>query len=382
MTRRPHMYRRLRFILAVGMLAALVAGRPALPRPSGGLSAPLVTSDVTNVVVLALWGVAIAGALGVALHAVATRRSLQRSDAGPSTVSNVGPRRSRTAPSATGVRLPDAEPHLRVRATGSRAAASDSSAVSVPNSSAGGDGAPQIRISLLGPFQLDAPARKRIKRTATRELVAYLALHPHGATRDELLEALWPEGDPRRTRARLWQSITEARHILGDALRRDGDRYALDRELVSVDADRLADRLADLEASARNGDAPPIDACSIVRGAPLGGIDALWADRHRRRLATAAIELLLRAGQADIAARQPSSALQVAEQGLQLDDLNEALWQIAMRAHADLGARTAVSAAYERLVATLDERLGITPSRDTQMLFRALLAPDADGARQ
>jgi DNA-binding SARP family transcriptional activator len=96
------------------------------------------------------------------------------------------------------------------------------------------DDGPPIRISLLGAFELHSPTGTRIKRTATRDLMAYLALHPHGATRDELLEALWPDGDPRRTRPRLWQSITEARKHLGDLLLRKGERYALDRNLVSV----------------------------------------------------------------------------------------------------------------------------------------------------
>lgn len=206
-------------------------------------------------------------------------------------------------------------------------------------------------------------------------------MRSHGATRDELLEALWPGGDPRRTRARLWQSITEARQIVGgDALHRDGDRYALDRDHVSVDVDQLAGHLTDLETHANAQGAPPIDACSIVRGAPLEDIDAVWTDPHRPRLIAAATELLLHTGQAAIAARRPRSALRAAEQGLRLDELNEALWQIAMRAHADLGARTAVTDSYTQLMTTLDRDLGVKPSRETQLLYRALLAQDAETA--
>jgi DNA-binding SARP family transcriptional activator len=379
---RWHTRRGLRFVLAVGMLVALVAIRPPLPRPSG-LSAPLATGDLTDVAVLALWGVAVVGTLGVALRAIASRGPRRRSNSGRSTASNAAPRRPRAAPSVTGVRLAGTEPYLGVTATGSRAAATGLPAGSMPSSNGrgGSDDVPQIRISLLGPFQLDAPSGKRIKRTATRDLIAYLALHPHGASRDELLEALWPGGDPRRTRARLWQSITEARQVVGgDALRRQGDRYALDHKLISVDVERLADCLAELEANSAPKDALLIDACSIVRGTPLEGLDAIWADPHRPRLATAATELLLHVGRAAVAAHRPRLALQAAEQGLRLDDLNEALWQIAMRAHADLGARTAVTESYERLAATCDQDLGVKPSRETQMLYRALLAQDAETA--
>lgn len=372
------MHHRLRLVLAVGMLAVLVAIRPDPPELSA-LSAPLATDDLTHVAVFALWGVTLAATLGAVLRAV-TSPLRRRSISGRTTVVNAGPRRSRGR-SVMGARIPVTEPRLRVITARPRAAATDSPVASTPsrNDEGGRDDTLQIRISLLGPFQLDAPSGKRIKRTATRDLLAHLALRPHGATRDELLEALWPGGDPRRTRARLWQSITEARQVIsGDALLRENERYMLNRDHVSVDVDRLADHLADLEAHSNTEGALSIDACSIVRGEPLEDIDAIWADPHRPRLAAAATELLLHAGRADIAARRPRSALQAAEQGLRLDDLNEALWQIAMRAHADLGARTAVTESYDRLAATLDRDLGVKPSRETQMLYRALLAQDAE----
>jgi DNA-binding SARP family transcriptional activator len=51
-----------------------------------------------------------------------------------------------------------------------------------------------------------------------------------------------------------------------------------------------------------------------------------------------------------------------------------------MRAHADLGARTALTESSERLAATSDQDLGVKPSCETQMLYRALLAQYAKTA--
>lgn len=74
-----------------------------------------------------------------------------------------------------------------------------------------------IHISLLGPFKIDAVEQPSL-RSACQQVIAYLALHPYGATRDELIEAIWPEQDPHKARQRFWQNVSEARRLLGDAL--------------------------------------------------------------------------------------------------------------------------------------------------------------------
>jgi DNA-binding SARP family transcriptional activator len=112
-------------------------------------------------------------------------------------------------------------------------------------------------------------------RAVALELVAYLALHPHGATRDELLEAMWPDQDPLKTRGRLYQATRDARRLLGEnAVQRTREYYFLDRNLVDIDVDcleraidaaeRAADqttRLAELER-----------ALALFKGQPLAGV--------------------------------------------------------------------------------------------------------------
>ena len=88
-------------------------------------------------------------------------------------------------------------------------------------------------ISLLGPQRIDG-TRRPPKRVKTRELIAYLALHPHGASREEITEAIWPGQDPKKTRPRLWESASDAKRALGDAWVVEGDQYRLDRGKLNI----------------------------------------------------------------------------------------------------------------------------------------------------
>jgi DNA-binding SARP family transcriptional activator len=126
-----------------------------------------------------------------------------------------------------------------------------------------GADAPQTSISLLGPLRIHLTVQD-IKRAPTRELIAYLALHPRGASRDELTDALWPQLDTEAARKRLWQSATDARRALGDAWVRNGKRYELDRARLHIDLDQLDHLLAHIDA-----DSEPQTLIALWRGKPL-----------------------------------------------------------------------------------------------------------------
>jgi DNA-binding SARP family transcriptional activator len=167
-----------------------------------------------------------------------------------------------------------------------------------------------ISIAVLGPLVIDGLSR-RIKRAATYELLAYLALHPKGASRDELVEAIWPAQDPERTRPRFWQSVTEARKALGDAWLHEGERYQLD--------------------------------------------------------------LLERVGRVRLAHGDARGALQMAEQAIALDQLHEPSWRLALQAEHALGLRESITRRYDDPTRSLDEQLGLEPARETRVMYRQLL---------
>lgn len=229
-------------------------------------------------------------------------------------------------------------------------------------------------VLLLGPLELTGCKKKQPRRQATTELIAYLATQRRAASRDELLEALWPGDDPRRSAARFYQAVSEARKLLGDGFRRDRDAYALDREQLQVDLDEL-DRLRnDVELTIGDEQLAVLErALALFRGEPLAGIDALWAETEQRQLTALRAELLERAGRLRLGSGDAAGALEYAEAAVALDGSNERPVQLAMEADAALGRREAVAERYERLRRDLDARFGLEPERETRMLYRELL---------
>jgi DNA-binding SARP family transcriptional activator len=235
-------------------------------------------------------------------------------------------------------------------------------------------------ISLLGSPSV-AVARKRGRglRGATRELLCYLALRPGGAHRDQIIDALWPEQTPEQARNRLWRAAADARAQLGESsLRRDGERYQLNRKEVSVDVDRLEQLLAELGRSEDvNVQLPLLEqTLALFSGEPLVGSDFRWAENEQRRLHAIRLDLFERSGRALLASGDAAGALSRAEEGLGSEPYNERLARLAMQAEAALGLRAAVMRRYERLGQILDEQLGLQPHVETRRLYRHLLGQD------
>jgi DNA-binding SARP family transcriptional activator len=233
-----------------------------------------------------------------------------------------------------------------------------------------------LRISLLGSFSIDGiEGGVRGVRSSTEQLLAYLALHPRGASRDELVEAIWPREDPRRTRPRLWQSTSEARKLIGDAFISQRGHYSLDPTKITTDVTDLEALLANAKAAGT----PLADrrllerSLRLLQGEPLAGWDHIWAETHTARLRAIQAQLLERLGHARLTTGDPHGALQAAEQALSRDSLNEALWRLAMQAETQLGLRESVAHRYQRLQTLLDEQLGLQPETATRTLYRDLL---------
>jgi DNA-binding SARP family transcriptional activator len=237
----------------------------------------------------------------------------------------------------------------------------------------------RARIEILGPLTITGTRKRgRGLRGPTRDLLAYLAFHPNGAHRDQIIDALWPDQVPEQGRNRLWRAVADVRHHLGDTvLTRENEHYQLERAQVTVDLDELENLL--LELGDREGEnALPVleEALELFGGEPLAGADLPWAENEQRRLHAIQLDLLARAGEAHLAASDPTQALAYAEHGLVQEPYNEKLVRLAMSAEAALGLRSAIVSRYERLCEILDEQLGLQPHRETKVLYRSLLGQD------
>lgn len=143
-------------------------------------------------------------------------------------------------------------------------------------------------------------------------LLAYLALAPEGAGRDEVAALLWPLGDAARSKHSLRQCLVSLRRVLGDEFEQvlsvsDG-WLALDRTAVAIDVLRLFETDAGAAASADE----VTDLCRgpflrslVTRAQPFDD----WAAVQRDRFAALMHQVLRRAlAAADNAGRTGEAA--------------------------------------------------------------------------
>lgn len=390
MTGRSRLTRRLGAALAAAALLLLLVLawhlRPALPPMPRSFSQPLPGRTISAVLDLAAWTVAVlldlvllAKVIQLALRKTPSRAELRlrlafaRREPPPTTRRDW---RIHAAPLAPPVlRLPgpdESEPRPTSSEVERRG---DPHEPPVPVAVTRDDGDDLHGVLVLGPLELTGCKKRQPRRQATTELIAYLATHRRAVSRDEILEALWPGDDPRRSAARLYQAVSEARKLLGDAFRRDRDTYALDRDQLRIDLDELERLRNDAEATTGGEQLACLErAVAMFRGDPLAGIDALWAETEQRHLTALRADLLERAGRFRLESGDAVGALDLAETAAALDATNEQPVQLAMEADAALGRREAVEDRYERLREGLDERFGLEPSRETKLLYRRLLS--------
>lgn len=236
----------------------------------------------------------------------------------------------------------------------------------------------RLQIRLLGPLELAGDGVKQTGRKATKELLAYLALHPHGATRDEIFAVLWPDESLKQSEQRFWRATIDLRRVLPNALRRAGERYLLDRNEVAIDLDQLAQlqRRAANENDSRRRRELLEHMLTLFRGDPFTGIESEWAEAEARHFRAVAVDAHERLGRLRLDGGDAVGALAAAEKGIALDALNEPLWRLALEAEAALGLRQSVVERYETLRRLLDERLGLEPQRETRALSRQLLGQE------
>jgi two-component SAPR family response regulator len=221
-----------------------------------------------------------------------------------------------------------------------------------------------------------------LRKTSTSSWQTRCARSPRSSARlicircQQLADMLLPDEDPAKARPRLWQSAAEARRVLGEAFKRDRDgRSQLDRTRVTIDTDEL-DQALSLAGQAGDpaSEAEHLDrALALFRGEPLAGTDYPWAEGGARHLRATYAHILERVGRARLATGDARGALEAAERGLGVDELNEGLWRLAMEAETGLGLREAVSHRYDQLRLMLGERLGLEPEKETRALYHQSL---------
>ena len=220
-----------------------------------------------------------------------------------------------------------------------------------------------------------APESFRHRRRLT-ELVAYLAMHPDGATTDAFATALWPERRvPLQT---LANRLSEARRALGSASDGRPRLRKRDKRHLIVEFDTDWDLFRDLASEGRGADSWR-RALALVRGRPFDGLEqGEWTQLEGFAAAVEAsvVGVACRLGEYSLGRAKPDLAHWSALQGLLVSPWDERLYRLLMRAADALGNRGGIDAALRSLAVALelegDPLLGIHP--ETSALYRRLTA--------
>ena len=246
-----------------------------------------------------------------------------------------------TSSAATGTARPDR-------------AADEPSPPSSPESTPGGH-VGGVEVLLLGPVQIVGAAESLESRPILKELVAYLSLHPEGATGDACAAVLWP--DRRVPPQTLSNRLHEARRALG----RDQEGSArltrcAGRHILSCDVTTDWSRFVETTGK-RSGPSDWRRALTLVRGRPFGTLargDWAIVEGYSSLIEDRVVEVASRLAAHLLHDGDHGGATWAVRQGLAVAPWDERLYRLLMVACDAAGNRGGVEAALRSLARTLE----------------------------
>jgi DNA-binding SARP family transcriptional activator len=249
--------------------------------------------------------------------------------------------------------------------------------------------AAHTRIQLCGRFVIEIDGRRIEARLPSRQgrlLFAYLALErDRAATREELVEVLWPYGTPAAAPSALTVLVSKVRAVLGPQVL--GGRTELRLNLPSgarIDVEDALAAVHEAQSAVILGDwkrawGPALRAQFIARRPLLPEHDTPWLDQWRRRLDDVHDRSLeaYAASCLGIGGTELPAAERAARRLLEASPLRETGYALLMNALAAQGNVAEAMCVYDRARTTLDEELGITPGRAIQEAHARVLGISA-----
>ncbi len=217
-----------------------------------------------------------------------------------------------------------------------------------------------------------------ISSRKAQSLLAYLMLNLEVQHRREKVAGiLWPETDEATARSKLRYTLWQLRKAIG------GQYILADKISLTInpEADYWFDGAVLEEAPGERLTTEELQqVVSVYEGELLPGFYEDWVSLERERLQTIferKIGLLL---ERLVSEERWREALEWGEKWISLGQTPEPAFKALMVAHSQLGDTSSAVRVYQRCVATLDEQLGVEPSRETKEIYEFLLEggkPDA-----
>jgi DNA-binding SARP family transcriptional activator len=215
-----------------------------------------------------------------------------------------------------------------------------------------------------------------------RLLFAFLAANRlRGASRSELMDAVWPDGLPAAPDSALSALISKLRRVVGqERLEGRGELRLVLAGDAWIDAEAAGEALHRAEAAHARSDWPETWVAArvaqhITVRPFVAGEDAGWIEDRRRQLEGTYLRSLELAANASL--RIGGGELDTAERSaralVQRAPFRESGYRCLMEVLAARGNRAEALNVYEQLRTLLREELGAAPSPATHELHRALL---------
>ena len=235
------------------------------------------------------------------------------------------------------------------------------------------------RVDVLGPLRIEAGGEEIVTglRSTSRELLAYLALRPDGATGETIVEALWPDRSPDPDNTRLHSALKSLRSRLRSAtgarnamfVTHVAGRYRLDTQLVASDVTDFRSLIGEATASP-DGDhqiAALKQAVQLYRGELVDGSPYEWAEPIREELRRSGTDAMTHLASL-IKDTKPDQALAVLNRAIGLDPYNEELYGRIMRLQTTIDHPDAAQRTLRLLESRLDE-IDAQPSEKIRSLL-------------
>lgn len=250
------------------------------------------------------------------------------------------------------------------------------------------DRAGGTRIQLCGRLKVDFQGHHvtpALRGRQGRALLAFLVLkRGRAVSREEMIEAIWPEKQPVNPAAALRTQLSRLRSALGpqSLAGRDTVELRLPPDTwIDLEIAERAARVSEaaLEARAWREAWAQAHITLNIAGRPfLAGFEAPWVDVVRRELKGLEIrarETIARAG-IGLGGSELAGAERSARELIRSEPFRESGYLSLMRALAASGNTAEALRTYDGLRTLLVEELGMAPSAEIQAFHRQLLRGD------
>lgn len=238
-------------------------------------------------------------------------------------------------------------------------------------------GSPRVR-------RRDAGGERELDWRMRRALhtVLFLALAPERrATKDQLIDALWPESTPQSIRKNFHPTLSEARSTLGqaEAILFSGGVYRLSESMGwRLDVAEFQDAVDRGQRLRLEGDdAGAMDVLmqgwKAYSGPLLGDLEDRWAVERRRGVHRQYLGLLRTLGDLAVQLGDDATALDAYRALLLQEPFEERVHLALMEVYSRQGRRDLVRRQYVRMQESLLEELSVEPTREIQERYHQLM---------